>query len=93
MKHVYIIVVTQTNSTNNKSITGEKEVLIGIEPSIAALEKVTPMELKADNDIISQCQDYLEIWGNTLAMYGALGSGKRTLAAQVALRLAKKDSK
>lgn len=51
------------------------------------------MELKADNDFISQCQDYLETWGNTLAMYGALGSGKRTLAAQVALRLAKKDSK
>lgn len=53
------------------------------------------MELKADNVFISQCEDYLETWGNTLAMYGKLGSGKfkRTLAAQVALRLAKKDSK
>lgn len=51
------------------------------------------MELKADNDFISQCLDYLETWGNTLAMYGALGSRKRTLAAHVALRLAKKDSK
>lgn len=52
------------------------------------VEKATPMELKADNDFISQCQDYLETWGNTLAMYGKLGSGKRTLAAQLALRLA-----
>lgn len=51
------------------------------------------MDLKADNNFISQCEDYHETWGNTLAMYGKLGSGKRTLAAQVALRLAKKDSK
>lgn len=38
---------------------------------------------------ISRCQYYLEKCGQTLAMFGKLGSGKRTLAAQVAIRIAK----
>lgn len=58
-----------------------------------SLENITPKELNADNNFISQCLFYLETCGNTVAMYGKLGSGKRTLAAQVAIRLAKKDTK
>lgn len=57
-----------------------------------SLEKITPKELNADNNFISQCLFYLETCGNTVAMYGKLGSGKRTLAAQVAIRLANKDT-
>lgn len=55
------------------------------------VEKSTPKELSADNDFISRCQDYLETRGNTLALIGKLGSGKRTIAAQIAIRLAKKN--
>lgn len=40
---------------------------------------------------ISRCQYYLEKCGQTLARLGKLGSGKRTLAAQVAIRIAKKN--
>lgn len=54
-----------------------------------SLEKITPKELDADNNLISRCQHYLEKSGQTLAMIGKLGSGKRTLAAQVAIRIAK----
>lgn len=54
-------------------------------------EKINPKELDADNNFISHCQDYLEKCGQTLAMFGNLGSGKRTLAAQVAIRLAKEN--
>lgn len=54
-------------------------------------EKITPKELDADTEFICKCQTYLEKSGTTLAMFGKLGSGKRTLAAQVAIRLAKKD--
>lgn len=53
---------------------------------------MTPKEFDADNDFISECQNYFEKNGKTLAMYGKLGSGKRTLAAQIAIRLAKKDT-
>lgn len=53
---------------------------------------MTPKEFDADNDFISKCQNYFEKSGKTLAMYGKLGSGKRTLAAQIAIRLAKKDT-
>lgn len=56
-----------------------------------SVEKVTPNELDVDNDFISHCQNYLEARGNTLAFVGTPGSGKRTIAAQIAIRLAKKD--
>lgn len=56
-------------------------------------EKITPKELNADNDLIYRCQGYLETRGNTLALIGKLGSGKRTIASQIAIRLAKKDKK
>lgn len=51
-----------------------------------------PKELDSDNNLISQCQHYLENSGHTLAMFGKPGSGKRTLAAQVAMRMAKKNT-
>lgn len=57
------------------------------------VEKNTPKELDADNGFISRCQYYLETSGNTLALIGKLGGGKRTIAAQIAIRLAKKDLK
>ncbi|XP_052699175.1 uncharacterized protein LOC128176701 [Crassostrea angulata] len=69
------------------------EPLIQYEIDYAALEKITPKELNADNDLISRCQDYLETRGNTLALIGKLGSGKRTIASQITIRLAKKDKK
>lgn len=53
-------------------------------------EKITQKELNADKDLISRCQDHLETRGNTLALIGKLGSGKRTIATQIAIRLAKK---
>lgn len=56
-----------------------------------SVDKMTPKEFDADNDFISKCQNYFEKSGKTLVMYGKLGSGKRTVAAQIALRLAKKD--
>lgn len=56
-------------------------------------EKITPQELNADTGFISDYQDYLETCGNMLAVFAKLGSGKRTLAAQIAIRLAKKDPK
>lgn len=56
------------------------------------VEKLTPKELDADSAFISECQDNLETC-YTEALFGKLGSGKRTLAAQVAIRLAKKDTK
>lgn len=56
-----------------------------------SVEKATPKELDADHNFISHCQHYLEICDQTLAMFGKLGSGKRTLAAQVAIRIAKKN--
>lgn len=49
--------------------------------------------MQTNTDFINQCQDYLKNCANALAMYGKLGSGKRTLANQVAIRLAKKDTK
>lgn len=55
-----------------------------------SLEKITPNELDADKNLISRCQHHLEKGGQTLAMFGKLGSGKRTIAAQVAIRIAKK---
>lgn len=55
------------------------------------VEKNTPKELDADNGFISRCQDYLETSGNTLALIAKLGSGKRTIAAQIAIRLAKEN--
>lgn len=55
-----------------------------------SVEKITPKELDEDTNFISQCQEYLEESGKPLAMFGKLGSGKRTLAAQVSIRLAKK---
>lgn len=58
-----------------------------------SVEKITPKEVKSDKQFISQCQEYLKKNGNTLAMFGEFGSGKRTLAAQIAIRLAKKNSK
>lgn len=51
-----------------------------------SVDKMTPKEFDADNDFISECQNYFEKNGKTLAMYGKLGSGKRTLAAQIANR-------
>lgn len=56
-----------------------------------SVEKATPKELDADHNFISHCQHYLETCGQTLAMFGKLGIGKRTLAAQVAIRIAKKN--
>lgn len=56
-----------------------------------SVEKITPNELDADNNFISECEYYLEKCCQTLAMFGKLGSGKRTLAAQVAIRIAKKN--
>lgn len=56
-----------------------------------SVEKATPKELDADHNFISHCQHYLEICDQTLAMFGKLGSGKRTLASQVAIRIAKKN--
>lgn len=53
-------------------------------------EKIVSKELDADTGFIDQCQEYLETRSNTLAMYGKLGSEKRILAAQKAIRLAKK---
>lgn len=58
-----------------------------------SVEKITTKELNSDNVFISQCHEYLETRGNTLALFGKLGSGKRTIAAQIAIRLAKKDPK
>lgn len=58
-----------------------------------SVEEITPKELNADCDFISKCQDCLETRGNTLALFGKLGSGKRTIAAQIAIRLAKEDPK
>lgn len=57
-----------------------------------SIEKIIPKELTSDANFISQCQEELKRT-NTLAMFGKFGSGKRTLAAQIAIRLAKKDSK
>lgn len=45
-----------------------------------------------DSVFIFKCQNNLETC-YTEALFGKLGSGKRTLAAQVAIRLAKKDTK
>lgn len=58
-----------------------------------SVEEITPHEVDADTGFISNCQNYLKNCDNALAMYGKLGSGKRTLAAQVAIRLARKDKK
>lgn len=56
-----------------------------------SVEKIISKELDADTGFISQCQEYLETWGN-IAMFGKLGSGKRTLAAQIAIGFAKKNT-
>uniref|UniRef100_A0A8W8MZN4 Uncharacterized protein n=1 Tax=Magallana gigas TaxID=29159 RepID=A0A8W8MZN4_MAGGI len=82
-----------TRDTCKQNIADENEPLIQGEIDYAALEKITPKELSADNYLISRCQDYLETRGNTLALVGKLGSGKRTIASQIAIRLAKKDPK
>lgn len=58
-----------------------------------SIEKITPKELSADTSFISECQHYLEKHRNMLPMFAKLGSGKRTLAAQIAIRIAKKDTK
>lgn len=58
-----------------------------------SVEKSTPKELDADTGYISKCHDYLQLCDNTIAMFGKLGSGKRTLTAQVAIILAKKNTK
>lgn len=57
-----------------------------------SLELTIPKELTSDDSFISQCQEDLKR-RNTLAMFGKFGSGKRTLAAQIAMRLAKKNWK
>lgn len=57
-----------------------------------SVAKITPKELNADANFISECQHYLETDSNMLPMFAKLGSGKRTLAAQIAIRMAKKDT-
>lgn len=54
-------------------------------------EKNTPRELYVLNVFISGCEEYLEK-NNMIAMFGKLGTGKRTLATQIAIRLAKKNT-
>nr|XP_034319327.1 uncharacterized protein LOC117687192 [Crassostrea gigas] len=81
-KRLFVFPACLFSGTNLRKETCEKD--IGKEQ-----EKITPKELDADNKLISQCQRHLEKGGQTLAMFGKLGSGKRTLAAQVAIRIAK----
>lgn len=56
-----------------------------------SVEKNTPKELDVNNDLISEWEKYLETSQNMIAMFGKLGTGKRTLASQIAIRLAKKE--
>lgn len=53
------------------------------------LEKNTPKELAVFKKFISDGGEYLET-SKMVAIFGKLGTGKRTLAAQIAIRLAKK---
>lgn len=75
----------------NKQNNYQKQLIEWTSYTYLFVEKITPKELDADYNFISQCQYYLEKSGQTLAMFGKLGSGKRTLAAQVAIRIAKKN--
>lgn len=56
-----------------------------------SVEKNTPKELDVNKELISKWEKYLETSQNTIAMFGKLGTGKRTLASQIAIRLAKKE--
>lgn len=54
------------------------------------LEKNTPKELAVFKKFISDGGEYLET-SKMVAIFGKLGTGKRTLATQIAIRLAKKN--
>lgn len=47
-----------------------------------SVKKIFLNEFDADTGFISQCQECIETRANT-SIFGKLGSGKRTLAAQI----------